>query len=117
MGTEAVIIKDGNKETNVTLTRKDQFFVAQTKLITITFGDGAGGKEAYFQTNNSVSITAPTLFSGWNCGSSEENGRCNLVRTGNFAWTASYMIKFYGESNKYYYRVNLSPKYLSKTNL
>ena len=91
VGTINVNIKDGNIDRTVTITQEDQFFTAQNSQITIQ------GKGVFFQPNTRTAITAPSLFSGWNCGTKSENHRCGRVRNGHLLWLSKYVVVFYGK--------------------
>ena len=72
--------------------------MAKNIQITIEFtNDGGSGdtdKNVYFRSDQITEIEGPTKNweANWNCGSEEENYRCNRVRNGNLKWGGEYVI-------------------------
>ena len=63
--------------------------------ITIEFtndgGSGATDKNVYFTSDPTTEVEGPN-WNEWNCGSEEQNYRCNRVLNGNFKWGGEYKI-------------------------
>ena len=109
-GTEKVyisgnIIYNGNEHTGIgglRLTTTEMQFVALNNEIRITFENDGGSvanndnKDVYFISNQTINVEGPTGNS-WNCGSDEEDYRCNRVRDGNFNWGGEYVVTLLGK--------------------
>ena len=103
-GTEIVVIVDGEDLKKETLSKHDVHFVAKNRHITLAFTndwemDDREDRNVFFKSDMQTDIQGPVGNSqdnvdGWNCGSNEENVRCNMVRNGKFQWSGTYLISF-----------------------
>jgi len=92
VGLNGNVVADG-----VTLSTEEQTFEAETPF-KVAFLNDAVGSDVFMkmvspstEVSTAVNIEHPN-FKGWNCGSSNENKRCDHVRSGIFAWNGEYTV-------------------------
>jgi hypothetical protein len=93
-GDELVIITDGEDKQTAILSTDYKAFSVHNKNIVITFKNDIGQRDVFFKSSVHTDIRSDGRFSGWNCGKSNENVRCQRVRDGKFLWSGDYQITF-----------------------
>jgi hypothetical protein len=95
IGDELVIITDGEDKQTITLSPHFKAFSATNENIVITFKNGDNGRQyVFFKSTVHTNIRHDGRSSGWRCGTSYENVRCEIVRDGSFRYSGDYQITF-----------------------
>jgi len=100
-GVERVTIYSGATSETVTLSTEWKDFTTSENSLIISFTNDGSGRDVRFRSDVAANVRSDALWPGWNCGSNNENSRCDSVRSGNFNWNSDYQIVFTGNGNSF----------------
>jgi len=93
-GDEEVTIYSGVTSETVTLSTTWEDFATSENSLIISFLNDGSGRDVQFQSDATASVRSDAMWPGWNCDTTNENSRCDTVRSGNFNWSSDYQIVF-----------------------
>lgn len=92
-GSEQVTIRvDGTIDQAMTLSTQWTEYHSPTRSFTVTFNNDASNRDVFFAADVEAQIKMDQFWPRWNCGSRNENSRCDRVRNGEFLWGYEYTI-------------------------
>jgi len=93
-GDEKVTIYSGVTSETVSLSTNWEDLIATENSLIISFLNDGSGRDVQFQSDVAASVRSDAMWPGWNCETTNEDSRCDSVRSGNFNWSSDYQIVF-----------------------
>lgn len=112
-GEEQVKIVSGSYERTITLSGAEQTLTLPEPMddvFTINFLNDMGPRDVYLLESSLEVLGAwYASFAAWNCGASNENHRCQLVRDGSMLWNGEYRFTVQRAVGEVYSGMDVKP--------